>query len=205
MAPWWPSTSLRRCRPTVRRCALVCASPDSVSPLRLRIPAAPGLSDALTFGFTDVRGTLTHLNDQRLGVLPPGRQPKALLDRLHGNAMLDLVRDLRKHYDHVVVEAPVWTTTRSALVLGRGAEAVILVAETRLTTRDETLEAAQMLADSGVPVLGVVLVPRLRGTGLSGDAARAGQHAAKTAAGDGDGSTVIVGSAGSAGSSPTVR
>ncbi len=53
------------------------------------------------------------------------------------------------------------------------------MAETRLTTRDETLEAAQMLADSGVPVLGVVLVPRLRGTGLSGDAARAGQHAAK--------------------------
>lgn len=186
-------------------CALVCASPDSVSPLRLRIPAAPGLSDALAFGFTDVRGTLTHLNDQRLGVLPPGRQPKALLDRLHGSAMLDLVRDLRKHYDHVVVEAPVWTTTRSALVLGRGAEAVILVAETRLTTRDDALEAAQMLAESGVPVLGVVLVPRLRGTGLSGDAARAGQHAAKAAAADGDGATVIVGSGGPAGSSPNVR
>ncbi len=186
-------------------CALVCASPDSVSPLRLRIPAAPGLSDALAFGFTDVRGTLTHLNDQRLGVLPPGRQPKALLDRLHGNAMLDLVRDLRKHYDHVVVEAPVWTTTRSALVLGRGAEAVILVAETRLTSRDDALEAAQMLADSGVPILGVVLVPRLRGTGLSGDAARAGQHAAKAVTGEGDGATVIVGSAGPAGSSPNVR
>lgn len=186
-------------------CSLVCASPDSVSPLRLRIPAAPGLSDALAFGFTDVRSTLTHLNDQRLGVLPPGRQPKALLDRLHGNAMLDLVRDLRKHYDHVVVEAPVWSSTRSALVLGRGAEAVILVVESRLTTRDEVLEAGQMLTDSGVPVLGVVMVPRLRGTGLSGDAARAGQHAAKgSAAADGD-TTMIVGSAGPAGSSPNVR
>ncbi|HEX4431589.1 MAG TPA: Wzz/FepE/Etk N-terminal domain-containing protein [Frankiaceae bacterium] len=188
-------------------CSLVCASPDSVSPLRLRIPSAPGLSDALAFGFTDVRATLTHLNDQRLGVLPPGRQPKALLDRLHGNAMLDLVRDLRKHYDHVVVEAPVWTSTRSALVLGRGAEAVILVAESRLTTRDEVLEAGQMLTDSGVPVLGVVMVPRLRGTGLSGDAARAGQHAAKGGvAPDGDGATTLsVGSAGAAGSSPNVR
>jgi polysaccharide biosynthesis transport protein len=187
-------------------CALVCAAPDSVSPMRLRIPAAPGLSDALAFGFADVRATLTHLNDQRLGVLPPGRQPKALLDRLHGNAMLDLVRDLRKHYDHVVVEAPVWASTRSALVLGRGAEAVILVAECRLSTRDEVLEATQMLAESGVPVLGVVVVPRLRGTGLSGDAARAGQHAAKSAAAvEGDGSTVIVGSAGSAGSTPNVR
>jgi succinoglycan biosynthesis transport protein ExoP len=187
-------------------CSLVCASPDSVSPLRLRIPSAPGLSDALAFGFTDVRATLTHLNDQRLGVLPPGRQPKALLDRLHGNAMLDLVRDLRKHYDHVVVEAPVWSSTRSALVLGRGAEAVILVAESRLTTRDEVFEAGQMLADSGVPVLGVVMVPRLRGTGLSGDAARAGQHAAKGGvAADGDGTTMIVGSAGAAGSSPNVR
>ncbi len=186
-------------------CSLVCASPDSVSPLRLRIPSAPGLSDALAFGFTDVRATLTHLNDQRLGVLPPGRQPKALLDRLHGNAMLDLVRDLRKHYDHVVVEAPVWSSTRSALVLGRGAEAVILVVESRLTTRDEVAEAAQMLADSGVPVLGVVIVPRLRGTGLSGDAARAGQHAAKGGTpADGDAS-MIVGSAGAAGSSPNVR
>jgi succinoglycan biosynthesis transport protein ExoP len=187
-------------------CALVCAAPDSVSPMRLRIPAAPGLSDALAFGFADVRATLTHLNDQRLGVLPPGRQPKALLDRLHGNAMLDLVRDLRKHYDHVVVEAPVWSSTRSALVLGRGAEAVILVAESRLSTRDEVLEATQMLADSGVLVLGVVVVPRLRGTGLSGDAARAGQHAAKSAAVvEGDGSTMIVESAGSAGSTPNVR
>ncbi len=190
-------------------CALVCASPDSVSPLRLRIPAAPGLSDALAFGFTDVRATLTHLNDQRLGVLPPGRQPRALLDRLHGNSMLDLVRDLRKHYDHVVVEAPTWSATRSALVLGRVADAVILVAETRLSTRDEVLEAAQMLADSGAAVLGVVLVPRLRGTGLSSDAARAGQRAAKPAAAtDADGGTVIVGSAGSAGSagsSPNVR
>ena len=62
-----------------------------------------------------------------------------------------------------------------------------------------------MLAESGVPVLGVVLVPRLRGTGLSGDAARAGQHAAKAAAVDGDGATVIVGSAGPAGSSPNAR
>jgi polysaccharide biosynthesis transport protein len=188
-------------------CALVCASPDSVSPLRLRIPTAPGLSDALAFGFADVRGTLTHLNDQRLGVLPPGRQPKSLLDRLHGTAMLDLVRDLRKHYDHVVVEAPVWVSTRSALVLGRGAEAVILVVEARLTTRDEVLEASQMLAESGVPVLGVVIVPRLRGTGLSGDASRAGQHAARGAAApaDGDGATVIVGSAGPAGSAPNTR
>jgi uncharacterized protein involved in exopolysaccharide biosynthesis/Mrp family chromosome partitioning ATPase len=186
-------------------CALVCASPDSVSPMRLRIPAAPGLSDALAFGFTDVRGTLTHLNDQRLGVLPPGRQPKALLDRLHGSGMLDLIRDLRKHYEHVVIESPVWTTTRSALVLGRGAEAVILVAEARLTTRDEVLEAAQMLTESGVPVLGVVMIPRLRGTGLSSDAARAGQHAAKAGTGEGDGSTVIAGAGGPAGSSPTGR
>jgi hypothetical protein len=51
----------------------------------------------------------------------------------------------------------------------------------------------------------VVMVPRLRGTGLSGDAARAGQSAAKAATVEGDGSTVVVGSAGPAGSSPNAR
>ena len=187
-------------------CALICASPDSVSPVRLRIPSAPGLSDALAFGFADVRATLTRLNDDRLGVLPPGGQPKALLDRLHGSAMLELTRDLRKHYNHVVVEAPVWESTRSALVLARAAESVILVVESHLTTRDELFEAAQMLAEGDNALLGVVVVPRLRGSGLSGEAIRAGQHAARNVtSAEGDDSTVVVGSAGPAGSSPNVR
>ena len=157
-------------------CALVCASPDSLSTLRLGIPPAPGLSDALTFGYTDVSGTLTHLNNHHLGVLPPGRQPKALLDLLHSKSMLALLGELRKHYDHLVVEAPVWSKTRSALVLGQAAEAVILVAETHLTSLDDALEAAQTLAESGVAVQGVVLLPHLRGAGLAGHA-RSGRHA----------------------------
>ena len=180
-------------------CALVCASPDSLSPLRLGIPAGPGLSDALTLGFADVRSTLVQWNGQRLGVLCPGRQPKSLLDRLHGTAMMDLVRGLRKGYDHVVVEAPVWTSTRSALVLARGAEAVILVAELRLTTRDDLTEAAEMLSASGVPVLGVVLLPRLRGTGLSRDVTRSAQSSRPTTTSATGGPTV------GAGTTPNVR
>lgn len=184
-------------------CALICASPDSVSPLRLRLAEGAGLSDALTYGFTDVRSTLVHSKDRRFGVVLPGRQPAALLDRLHGAAMRDMVRDLREAYDHVVIEAPVWSSNRSALILGRTCDVVILVAETRMTTREEIIEAYEMLTSGGSTVLGVVLVPHLRGTGLSADATRSSREAAKSVPDtETDGASVV---AGSAGSSPTVR
>jgi hypothetical protein len=72
-----------------------------------------------------------------------------------------------------VIEAPVWLSNRSALVLGRVTEVVVLVAEAHLTTREQLIESGEMLTDSGASVVGAVLVPRLRGTGVSVDGMRA--------------------------------
>jgi succinoglycan biosynthesis transport protein ExoP len=153
--------------------ALVCASPNSSATLRLALPELPGLSDALARGITDVRPVLVPIEGKPLRVLLPGTQPSTLPDQLHGSALRVIIESLRKSFDHVVIEAPVWLNNRSALVLGRVAEVVVLVAETHLTTREQLIEAGEMLTDSGASVVGAVLVPRLRGTGVSVDGSRA--------------------------------
>ncbi len=157
-------------------CALVCASPNSSATLRLGLPEQAGLSDALAYGFTDVRSVLQPIADRKLSVLVPGMQAAALPDRLHGPGMREILRALHDGFDHVVIEAPVWTRGRSALVLGRAAQIIVLVAEAHVTTREQVIEAAEMLTDSGAAVFGVVVVPRLRGTGVSGDGPRVGHR-----------------------------
>jgi Mrp family chromosome partitioning ATPase len=141
-------------------CALVCASPNSSAPLRLSMAQRPGLSDALEYGFTDVQRFLQPVEGRPLSVLLPGTKPATLPDQLHGSGLRDIIRRLRETFDHVVVEAPVWLSNRSALVLGRVTKVVVLVAEAHLTTREQLIEAGEMLTDSGGTVVGAVLVPR---------------------------------------------
>jgi Mrp family chromosome partitioning ATPase/capsular polysaccharide biosynthesis protein len=154
-------------------CVLVCASPNSSAPLRLGMAQRPGLSDALETAITDVRPILQPVEGRPLSVLLPGTKPASLPDQLHGSGLRHIVERLRASYDHVVVEAPVWLLNRSALVLGRASEVSVLVAEAHLTTREQLIEAGEMLTDSGASVVGAVLVPRLRGTGVSVDGTRA--------------------------------
>ncbi|MCW2549049.1 MAG: lipopolysaccharide biosynthesis protein, partial [Mycobacterium sp.] len=154
-------------------CVLVCASPNSSAPLRLGLAQLPGLSDALAYRLTDVRSYLQPVEGRPFHVLLPGTQPSTLPDLLHGSGLREILERLRGSYDHVVVEAPVWLSNRSALVLGRSTEVLVLVAETHLTTREQLIEAGEMLTDSGASVVGAVLVPRLRGTGVSVDGSRA--------------------------------
>jgi uncharacterized protein involved in exopolysaccharide biosynthesis/Mrp family chromosome partitioning ATPase len=154
-------------------CALVCASPNSSAPLRLSMGQRPGLSDALQYSVTDVTRFLQPVDDRPLSVLLPGTNPAVLPDLLHGSGLRDIVTRLRETFDHVVIEAPVWLSNRSALVLGRVTEVVVLVAEAHLTTREQLIESGEMLTDSGASVVGAVLVPRLRGTGVSVDGMRA--------------------------------
>ena len=68
--------------------------------------------------------------------------------------MLDAVR---KDYDAVLIDTPPMLTMADARVVGRYADAVILVARANLTSRQALRDACQRFIDDGANVLGAVL------------------------------------------------
>lgn len=159
-------------------CVLVCAAPDSACAQLLSVSTSPGLSDALAAGRRKVGIPVIDESGRQLMVIPPGTDSATLIDRLHGPEFLEFVRHLRRSYDHVVIEAPPWASTRHALVLGRAAQGAVLVAEAGRETHDTARDAAQRLSDAGSTVLGIVLVAR---AGQTRQSAAANEFAASSA------------------------
>jgi polysaccharide biosynthesis transport protein len=89
--------------------------------------------------------------------------PGGLADGLHpagvlsGPAMGELIRSLRDAYDVVVIDTPALALGPDAHVFTALAEATILVARSRVSTRPEISAASEQLRSSGAHLVGVVL------------------------------------------------
>ncbi len=92
-----------------------------------------------------------------LYVLPSGSESAASTNLLYSPRMGELVQLLRHHFDTILIDTPPMLHIPDARVLGRLADAVILVVRANRTTRDATRAAYQRLAEDGTPVLGTIL------------------------------------------------
>jgi capsular exopolysaccharide synthesis family protein len=94
---------------------------------------------------------------QGLSLLPSGPQSAGATHLLYSPALLDLLRQARQDFDTVVIDTPPMLELPDARVLGRAADAVILVVRAGKTTRDATLAAKQRFSEDGTLVLGTIL------------------------------------------------
>jgi capsular exopolysaccharide synthesis family protein len=92
-----------------------------------------------------------------LDVLPSGPVPPFPSEMLSSEAMRTLLERLGKQYTHIVIDSPPILSVTDAAILGRMADAVVLVIRHRKLTKNVIRRARDLMLRSGAPVAGLVL------------------------------------------------
>ena len=122
-----------------------------------------------SWGLTDILQERTPLKDCPLEViarplespglylLPSGPQCANVSSLLYSNRVGELLQRVRREFDTVLIDTPPVLMVADARVVGRLADASILVIRAGETTRDMAFQAKQRLVDDGIVVLGTIL------------------------------------------------
>jgi polysaccharide biosynthesis transport protein len=92
-----------------------------------------------------------------LAVLTAGATTHSSANLLHSANLGELLDKLKEQYDMVLIDTPPMLQIADARLIGRHADAVVLVARAEKTTRDAIIAAYQRLAEDRIRVLGTVL------------------------------------------------
>ena len=92
-----------------------------------------------------------------LFLVTAGPSTAAATNLLYSPQLPALMERLREKFDMVLIDSPPVLQIPDARVLGRVADAVVLVLRAGKTTRDAAQAVRQRLAEDGIPVLGVIL------------------------------------------------
>ena len=94
---------------------------------------------------------------QGLYLLPAGSPAPSISNLLHSSRAVEFLKGLRQEFHTIIIDTPPMLQMPDARVLGRLADAVILVVRSAQTTRESAAAAAQRLAEDGTRVLGTIL------------------------------------------------
>jgi len=134
-----------------------------------KLPQVPGISSVIIGRVSGAEAAhQLNLNNGRLwvfpsGPIPPG--PSELLGSERARATFDALRD---EVDVIIVDSAPVLPVADALVLSRLADATIVVANARLTKRDEVTRAIEQLHQAGANIIGTVL-NQVKGNSSVGD------------------------------------
>ena len=92
-----------------------------------------------------------------LWLLPAGPRTTAAANLLYSPRLPELLKAVRLDYDMVLIDTPPMLQIADARLLGRLADAVVLIIRAGKTTRDAALAARDRLSEDGIEVLGTIL------------------------------------------------
>ena len=69
----------------------------------------------------------------------------------------NLLAQAKKQYDTILIDTPPMLFTPEARILGRLADAVVLIVRASRTTKDDALTCTERLAEDRTPLLGTIL------------------------------------------------
>jgi succinoglycan biosynthesis transport protein ExoP len=120
-----------------------------------------GLSDILkenvALAESGVAGAIQETKLANLFLLPSGPASNSASTLLFSRQMPGLLKDLQRQFDSILIDTPPMLQMPDARVLGRLADAVLLVIRAGHTTRDAAMAARQRFEEDGTPVLGTIL------------------------------------------------
>lgn len=96
-------------------------------------------------------------NIDNLYIVLSGKKPPNPSELLSSASFNDLVIDLRKAFDYVIIDSPPVTVAMDAAIIGRAADGVILVVRNEHTKRNVVKRAKIELERNGSRIVGVVL------------------------------------------------
>jgi len=125
------------------------------------LPNDWGLSDLLreesSLRDCPVEALVKQTEMPELNVLTSGPGAENIPNLLYSHRMLELLQRLRSEFDVILIDTPPLLDIADARILGRLADAAILVLRAGKTNRDAAMAAKKRLTDDGIPVLGTIL------------------------------------------------
>jgi|HubBroStandDraft_4_1064222.scaffolds.fasta_scaffold30955_3 protein-tyrosine kinase len=115
-----------------------------------------GLTNALQ-GTDPIRRFVTSLSRPNLWLLSCGAEVEGMQTMLGSDRMRALLPELQREFDYVLIDAPSMGSGDDSVMLGRGAEGVILVLRANTSRRETARKAVRDLENANVRVLGAVL------------------------------------------------
>ncbi len=116
-----------------------------------------GLSNVLT-GSATLERTITRSDAlPYLDVLPAGTPPPNPAELLASPQMRDMLEELRRRYDHIVIDTPPTLSVTDAVVLSPRADAIVLVIRSGHTTKQALRRSRDILMQVNAKVSGVLL------------------------------------------------
>jgi capsular exopolysaccharide synthesis family protein len=118
-----------------------------------------GLTDVLQGNLDEsmLKGLIKKTSVPDLHVLPAGPATQAVAHLLYSPNFASLLSKFREEYDMILIDTPPMLQMTDARVVGRIADAVILVARSGQTTRDALSAARERLHEDRTRILGTVL------------------------------------------------
>ncbi len=120
------------------------------------VPLEPGVCNVLG-GDGEVSAVIQKTAVSNLWLIPAGRWEQQIKQALAGDGIRDLVEELRKRFDFVLIDSyPVLSATDS-LLIGQCVDSVILSVLRDVSRANHVYAANQKLVSLGIRVLGVVM------------------------------------------------
>jgi len=108
---------------------------------------------------------IQHTSIKGVDLLPCGPAPSHPAELLNSQAFADLLQELGKRYDHVVVDSPPVMPVTDSRILGAVCDATIFVVRAEKSTRKVSVFARDVLQSVGTNILGVMINGLSRGRG----------------------------------------
>ena len=116
-----------------------------------------GLSNVLTGAASLQEAIIPSTIVPELFLLPAGTPPPNPAELLASTKMKDVLEELRKHYDHIIIDSPPTLSVTDAVVMSTAADAVVLVIRSGHTTRPALRRARDILRQVNARVCGVLV------------------------------------------------
>jgi succinoglycan biosynthesis transport protein ExoP len=116
-----------------------------------------GLSNVLTGTATLQQAIIPSTILPELFILPAGTPPPNPAELLASTKMKDILEELRKQFDHIVVDSPPTLSVTDAVVMSTAADAVVLVIRSGHTTKPALRRARDILLQVNARVCGVLV------------------------------------------------
>lgn len=155
----------RICVETARTLAANTSASVCLVEANFRSPALPnffgvpnhrGLADALA-SEGDIRSFATQLQPQNLWLLSAGVVTARSSALLNSECLKLRFEELKKKFDHVLIDAPALNLYADAVAMGCIVDGVVMVLQADSTRRESALKALESLQAANIEVLGAVL------------------------------------------------
>lgn len=116
----------------------------------------PGLTNILG-GFNSISESIKETRYPNLHILPSGIIPPNPAELIAGKHMENLMSELEKHYDYILMDSPPVGIVSDALLLTKISDGVILIARQNITSHPDLTHTIRSLEFIEADILGVIL------------------------------------------------